>query len=867
METDWNKKRILQLIQPDPSAIEKFFEHFCPWIYTWLYYQAGADPQIAGELTEWTFRRAILNIASFDAAKQSLSYWLMEQAKLALNEGLAARQIQPQRPWAWSQLPSQILQALAALRSQAISDGAASYPFVQELVQAALAEMEAGDRELMIYRYHHLDMPEHIAEQFGIPIEEVNNRLYRCRHSFRRIFTQLLSAANLGFSESNAAGSIELLDSNLEKLLSSTPVYQTPSSVQRESILSSMHEAARQAAQNQPPQRLLSRSAAIGIGIGVAFIIIVAAAGAILRSLHPKPPAGTPVSAASNPPAEIQPPKTEQPAVPIGELNDPDKEKLLQVFEFGQAGNLDALLEILKSGHFAGQMAAAHFIGKLGGPSAIALLEQAEMQWYPNGPADNPFANAIDAILSRHPEAAAKPAVEAPKTEPNKTEDKSPLPQPLLAGKVIDMTGLPVGGAKIELLTNPLYAKQQPQKILAAVQTDSSGSYHLAASYQGPAFLTCKNQSEPFIDVTQAVWCSKDNTCIVNIGGQPIVTGSLTYQGNVFADQRLVLSNTLEYSDASFRSEIITDKQGNFSAGGIPTGTYFLFHKQTDQRLVRLAVFEVPSEGGYHLTLDLRPVRVLLDYPAEEPRPLKAVLACAPGILEMPAVISEDGQIGFYDVFAGSYFIIVQLNNGVWIQQEAFVSSEPAEQVISIAPVPQGNAIVSGRFLNSSSIDLCLLNSQQRIRIDIKPAQDGTYVCRDVPADIYNIAAFINGQFIELLPIDLQEESEIVLDIDPQELMRSRSPLYAVATDAKGLILSGVQIWLTGDKDLILAQTTGRGGFISAPAGHYTLSAACTGYLSAEQSVELKSSTLTGLPDSDNTIRIRLEKTSGRNMP
>ncbi|HOK95501.1 MAG TPA: hypothetical protein PK052_10750 [Anaerohalosphaeraceae bacterium] len=862
MEAYWNKKRIFQLHQADPSAIERFFEHFGPWIYTWLYYQTGADPQIALELTDLTFRRIILNITSFDTAKQSLSQWLMEQAKLALSEGMAGRQIQPQRPWAWSQLPEHILQALAGLRFQAIPDTTAAYPFVQELVQAALAEMDANDRELMIYRYHHLDMPEHIAEQMGIRIEEVNNRLYRCRHSFRRIFTQLLSAANPAFSESSATGSIELLDSNLEKLLSSTAIYQTPSPAQRESILSSMLEAARQAAQNQPPKRLMSRTAAI-IGIAVIFIILAAAAG-ILRSLYQKPSAPPAVSAVSNPSAEKEPKKIEQPTASVGEHNDPEKEKLKQVFELGQAGNLDALLEILKSGHFAGQMAAAHFIGKLGEPSAIALLEQAQMQWYPNGPSDNPFANAIKEILSRHPE-AAKP-VEPAKTEPNKTEEKTALP-PLLTGKVIGITGIPIAGAKLELLTNPLFAKQQPQKAIAAAQTDSNGNYHLAASHQGPAFLICKIQGEPPLEVMQAVWCSKDNTCIVNIGGQPSLTGSLTLQGNIFAGQRLILSNTVDYTDASFRAEFTTDAQGNFSLGGIPAGTYYLFHKQADQHLLRLAVFELPLDGSFHFTMDLQPVRVLLDYPANETLPVKAALACAPGILEVPAVISEDGQIIFSNIYAGSYWASVQLSTGVWIQQEVTISSEPAEQVISIAPVLQGNSVLSGRFLSSSTIDLCILNPQRRIRIDLKPAEDGTYLCRDCPADIYSIAAFFNGQFIEFLQIDLQEQSEIVLDIDPQELIRSRSPLYAVAADTKGLIIGDAQIWLTGTEELVVTQTTGRGAFLAAPAGRYMLSAACPGYLSAEQSIELRPSMLTAQPDPDNTILIRLENTAHQNTP
>ena len=55
-------------------------------------------------------------------------------------------------------------------------------PFIHEIIQATLTELEQADRELLIHRYNHLDTIENIAEEMNCPVEDVQNRLYRCRH-------------------------------------------------------------------------------------------------------------------------------------------------------------------------------------------------------------------------------------------------------------------------------------------------------------------------------------------------------------------------------------------------------------------------------------------------------------------------------------------------------------------------------------------------------------------------------------------------------------------------------------------------------------------------------------------------------------
>jgi hypothetical protein len=186
------------------------------------------------------------------------------------------------------------------------------------------------------------------------------------------------------------------------------------------------------------------------------------------------------------------------------------------------------------------------------------------------------------------------------------------------------------------------------------------------------------------------------------------------------------------------------------------------------------------------------------------------------------------------------------------------VEDQAEEQVIQLDPVPEDTASLSGYFLNAAPIDLFLVTANQKIRIDIAPNADGTYELTSVPSDVYSLAAFVKGQLIEFMQVDLLNEPEITLDIDPAEILSTFSPLTVVVADASGIVLSDAQVWLTGGEDLITASSTGQGAFLAAPAGQYTLSVAHPEYPTQNEEVVLKASSLLADPNPENTIRVEL---------
>lgn len=869
MKDFWNKKRIELLLSADPATLAALWEQFGPVLYTWMYYQVGADQQIATDLTGKTFEQAIRNLSQFNFDQKSLYQWLKQQAKQVRDQGLEQLQMKPQRPWAWSQLPEEVFKSLSLLRSEPLPEHVLSNPFIQEIVQAALSELEAPDRQLLMIRYHRLDTEGRIADEMHCGTEEVKNRLYRSRHSFRRCLFGLMSSALSGFRETNAAGDTEILDSNLEKLLSTTAMYQSLDQVQTDTIQKHIKETAEEIAQSQPAGRntkMNYRAKIITAGVLVILIMLAGFYHALHRKAETAPQVPSIAVTKETKPksqTELSIPRLEQPSE-----DNIDEEELKLVFALGQARNIDALLEILKSGRFSSQLAAAHFLGQFAGPEAIEPLEQAEQQWYPEAEDDNAFAKAISNILSRHPNLIPDVDVNDVQQPPQQSQPTEqpvtpPLARPQITGIIKDFSDHPITNAVVELAENGLFFGPRSPRIIATTKTDQTGQYQLPGNYEGPAYITITLPGPEANKLTRSIWCEKESTRNLNPAGRPALTGTIMIDNSPIANQTLYLCDTFNLDLASFRQETVTDSEGNFTFLGVPAGTYLLMNLGLDKRIHRLTTFEMPQQDVFNLYVDIETAGVILEYPSDSqlPAPLNAelvyVINLSDDMNRYQATISEDGVVYFENVRPGSYFLRVQLEQGIWLQQDVEVLSGPGDQTVLLESIPEETAITTGRFLDISPVDLFLTNANQRIHIDITPQADGAYEITSIPVDVYDLAAFVNGQLVEFKQVDLQDQVQ-TLDIDPAELTLSFSPLYVVVTDDVGSLLSGAQVWLTGNEQIITSSSTGKGAFLPAPASDFTLSVAYPGYTTENRNVEIQSSSLLAEPDQTNTVLVQL---------
>ncbi len=870
MEQQWTKKRVMRLSQADEAVIEQWLDEYIHVIYTWQYYQVGADADISADLTSRTFKRAVESLQTFDPDTETMLEWLRQQGRQVRDEVLEIRGMKPQRPWAWSQLPDNVLCGLSHLRDEPLPEEVMNNPFVREIIQAALAEMEAANRELMMQRYNHLDTAEHIASETGQNIADINDRLYRCRHTFRRAFMQLIQSANAGFSESTSAGSLELLDANLEKLLSSTNMVLTVSPKEQARIREIVLAAARQAVPLQPPQN--GRPYILLAGSGILLLVLILAGLLIVFKPEPAAPPSTPE------PEAVVSESVSQPSTPAPDDSKPvrtDEEKIDQaelekVLLLGQAGDLSGLLDILKNGQYTSQMAAALFIGRLGDESAIGLLEEAEMQHYPNGPENNPFAEAIlqieDRLLAESERVVDEPAVPAaaepngPTAEADTEPQTAPAaPEAVIQGTVNTVTGDPLVNAQVTLSVNPLYGNTDI-RVAAQTMTNGAGAYQLPNPPPGAYFLDCRDPDHD-LGLSYAVWVEADSRSTVDFGGQPVLSGVLLDTMGDTGGQLLYLSDTLNPANASFRAESVTDSGGLFSFSGIKAGSYYLLNATDTNGIIWLESVEMRSQEVTDRKIGVKYAALSVAIETEEAGPTAYAVALAYGpdvsdeMRQFSLMLEDDGRFTAEAIPFGSYTLISRFENGMRLQQPLELN---ADRELSVT-APAGNCILSGTFRNPSPYNFFLYNTDQRVRFDLGTDGDGAYVLDAVPADSFTLAAVVNGLQLDFMDIDLQTEPEQILDIDADELLGGLSPLFVAVTNKQGMLLSDARVWVTGAGEVVTTQSTGRGAFLALGPGDYSLFAALPGYSTAEEVIQVKRMPLLTPPNPDNTIRLRLE--------
>ena len=863
MERYWTKKRLVDLAHGDAETVRQWQSQYGRFIYTWLYFQLDKDESRAAALTAQTLSQALLNLSAFDPEQTTIYLWLKEIAAEQLQSTLARDHGKVQRPAAWSQLPARVFESLRRLRSEPVAPDVPACGAVIEMVQAALADLSEQDRDLLVRRYIRLDTLEHIASELNLSVEKVNQQLYLARHAFRRGLFYLFQSVNANAIEPAGAGGVDVFESNLETLLRSVNPAAMIQADHAEHIKRLVLQTASEVAQHPPIPAPSKRRFNTKL---VAAAVVILAAGLVTAVLvmrrHSKEPVAVPQPSV--------PQASETQTLPSSSSSEQSPElahsvdELQRVLEIGMRGDAAGLLEVLKSGSEIAQMAAAHYLGRVGDASAIEPLELAESRWFPNGSPDNPFALAITQIHQRLEEAMPSQPTAPESAEPTETVQQEPQAEPqtppAVSGQVIGFDGTRLVGVEVAVRAEGQTSQGQT---LTAV-TDDQGRYAFDALPDGLCVVSVRDPQQRIAETHQMVWAVAGQPLTLDFGGAASIAGAVIIDDEPLAEQVLLLSDNFQNPEQGvFAAVMQTDAQGVFYCTDVPAGHYGLFARLMANRWTLLERFEA----------DRSDVSLLIDPPAVE---LTVQAPELPEALEMTAVslryspdsadtlavwtgvkTEEPTVFRIHGVLPSDYTLCMDFSNGVrWMRNISV--DQRAEQLFIAEEIPYGLAGLTGQFLSDWPEGLTLESADPPVRVSVMPEPDGGYVLDGLPPAMYALGATVNQLFVPYLEIGLYDDQPVVYDPDPQQLAQSRSPLYVYATDAQGRGLAGGQVWLADEVALYPAEPFERGYFAAAPPGRYTLYAVFAGYEAVGQTVELPASTLRAARDANNTVVVRL---------
>ncbi len=181
----------------EPEVVEQWFREYADAVYTYVYYKAGRNKDLACDIVQETFLEGIGKIAQYDSQKASMYVWLIilsrnhiSRALKGQKRSLANTGIQP--------LNSKYVDYCRNLSSQQIPDEIANTREMAELVQLTLADIPVNYGEILRQHYYTGDSLKQIAAVRQITEGAAKVLLHRARKSFEKAFVKL--AGNSDFT-------------------------------------------------------------------------------------------------------------------------------------------------------------------------------------------------------------------------------------------------------------------------------------------------------------------------------------------------------------------------------------------------------------------------------------------------------------------------------------------------------------------------------------------------------------------------------------------------------------------------------------------------------------------------------------------
>jgi RNA polymerase sigma-70 factor, ECF subfamily len=164
-------------VHRDPAAFQRLFRIYAPRIKGYMM-RRGADPATAEELAQETLLTVWRKASLYVSANGNLNGWIFTIARNLRIDRL-------RREFAWQELSDEVLQVAS---SDKPADEVAETNEIGVAVQAALAELPANQREIIILAYVDGLSQSEIAAKLSLPLGTVKSRM---RLAYQKVRTAL----------------------------------------------------------------------------------------------------------------------------------------------------------------------------------------------------------------------------------------------------------------------------------------------------------------------------------------------------------------------------------------------------------------------------------------------------------------------------------------------------------------------------------------------------------------------------------------------------------------------------------------------------------------------------------------------------
>jgi len=185
---------IRRMRRQDPDALEAWFNLHADGVYGFAFYRVGRNDDLAAEVTQETFTRALQRLDAFDPDRGPMISWLCTLSRNCIRDVLRQRGHKPLAAL-WDSVDRSLQRLYAELDRTPLSSEVAEAKETQDLVGMTLANLPEAYRAVLEAKYMDEKSLQQIAEERSATVDAVKGLIKRARKAFKQTFAALAGTA------------------------------------------------------------------------------------------------------------------------------------------------------------------------------------------------------------------------------------------------------------------------------------------------------------------------------------------------------------------------------------------------------------------------------------------------------------------------------------------------------------------------------------------------------------------------------------------------------------------------------------------------------------------------------------------------
>ncbi len=178
----------------DADAIGQLYDQHVDGLYAFVYYRVGRDADLAEDVVQATFARALDRSTAFDPDRGSFGSWLTTLSRNVIRDHLRAHRRTDAVADRWERIDASLAQLYDALEQSPLPGDILARAETRDLVHMTIAHLPGPYRTALTGKYVDGKSLDDLALELDLSVDAAKSLLARARRAFKETFTTLSHA-------------------------------------------------------------------------------------------------------------------------------------------------------------------------------------------------------------------------------------------------------------------------------------------------------------------------------------------------------------------------------------------------------------------------------------------------------------------------------------------------------------------------------------------------------------------------------------------------------------------------------------------------------------------------------------------------